>query len=727
MKSNTITCLLAIFYVVAGSVHAETINYVSSALWTDANEVRVAGEYAYCDFDNGLLILDIAEPSTPTLVSQMPLGGNQRKLCVSGDYLYIANDIYGLQVVDIADPENPVLLYSYSTEHEAIGISIFEGHAFVTTTWDDESTGDDYSEMLIYDLSNPAEPEQIGQFSAYFSLPFTDVFATDSLIFATYGGSRLIEGYDITFGGLAVFDMNDISNPAMIGDYQTHEAGFNSVFADNEHAFVANSGKGLQIFNVQYLGTIFLESEHSTPGTAWDISVAGNYAFIADAGEGIQVFDITDTGSPELTANYQDGHYILNFDIANDYVFTSSRTSVRIIDISEPFNAFLAGSITTPYAVDHVSVSGNLAGVSLDNSGFQLIDIADPYNPVMAGHSDVSDRVHASFLDGDFAYVVDFSSGFQIFDISYPDNPVLEGALYLNGETHDLYIAGDYAYIASGLDGLRILDISNREQPEVIGSFDYQGYAKGVCVSGNYAYATADAFGLRIINIADPSSPQLVSTIETPGRASQVCVSGDYAYVADGYNGDLLIIDITNPAFPDLAGSFDVQGGSVYDVTVSDNFAFVATGDLQVIDISDSENPVYVAGYNTPGFVQNIFVADNYIYIADDASLMILHFDPQTGIISDTSVLPGQYSIAQNYPNPFNASTTITYRLTETGHISVEIFDLLGRKIETLVDSRQSAGNHQVAWNASNQTSGIYFYKIRGGGLSERKKMILLK
>lgn len=95
-------------------------------------------------------------------------------------------------------------------------------------------------------------------------------------------------------------------------------------------------------------------------------------------------------------------------------------------------------------------------------------------------------------------------------------------------------------------------------------------------------------------------------------------------------------------------------------------------------------------------------------------------------------ILPTSYSVSQNYPNPFNASTVIRYSLPENSRVRIEIYNILGQKVRTLVDEHQTAGYKTIEWNganASNQTvaSGVYFYKIDMGKHSEVKQMTMLK
>ena len=89
--------------------------------------------------------------------------------------------------------------------------------------------------------------------------------------------------------------------------------------------------------------------------------------------------------------------------------------------------------------------------------------------------------------------------------------------------------------------------------------------------------------------------------------------------------------------------------------------------------------------------------------------------------------VPIQFELLQNYPNPFNPSTVIDYQIPEVGEVELTIFNILGEKINTLLKSYQSAGSYQVTFNAEDNTSGIYLYKLTVGNLSQIRKMILMK
>jgi len=118
-----------------------------------------------------------------------------------------------------------------------------------------------------------------------------------------------------------------------------------------------------------------------------------------------------------------------------------------------------------------------------------------------------------------------------------------------------------------------------------------------------------------------------------------------------------------------------------------------------------------------------IYIDDVYIF----ADTVLTSVEKETG-----SALPKEYSLAQNYPNPFNPVTTIHYELPKDDHVAIEIYNILGTRIATLVDIAHKAGRYELVWNGRNDSgaqvsSGVYFYKLKTRSFTDVKKMILIK
>jgi hypothetical protein len=155
------------------------------------------------------------------------------------------------------------------------------------------------------------------------------------------------------------------------------------------------------------------------------------------------------------------------------------------------------------------------------------------------------------------------------------------------------------------------------------------------------------------------------------------------------------------------------------------------TGDFRLSEDSCGylvDSPCIDAG--DPGILDNLHgcdwgleypVSDMGIYGGNNG-------DFQTGVeYDDITLLPESIFNLQNYPNPFNAATTISFTLPYESHISLTVYDILGRRVETLVDRVLPAGSNCIRWDASGNKSGTYLYVIKMGSSAEANKLVLLK
>ncbi|MBK6915387.1 MAG: T9SS type A sorting domain-containing protein [Ignavibacteriales bacterium] len=85
------------------------------------------------------------------------------------------------------------------------------------------------------------------------------------------------------------------------------------------------------------------------------------------------------------------------------------------------------------------------------------------------------------------------------------------------------------------------------------------------------------------------------------------------------------------------------------------------------------------------------------------------------------------FELSQNIPNPFNPSTSISYSIPENAFVTLKIYDVLGNEVEVLINEQKESGNYQIDFNASELSSGIYYYTLTAGNFTSTKKMILVK
>jgi len=142
---------------------------------------------------------------------------------------------------------------------------------------------------------------------------------------------------------------------------------------------------------------------------------------------------------------------------------------------------------------------------------------------------------------------------------------------------------------------------------------------------------------------------------------------------------------------------------------------------------SGTRNALHEITFNRNGI--GLIAGDNGTILRTNISNLL---SPVEG--PHTSTLPNQFDLAQNYPNPFNPSTAISFQLSAVSFVTLEVFDILGRRVATLVDAMRSPGAHVVQWDGSGHSSGVYFYRLRARDAStgserfvETKKMLLIR
>lgn len=148
-------------------------------------------------------------------------------------------------------------------------------------------------------------------------------------------------------------------------------------------------------------------------------------------------------------------------------------------------------------------------------------------------------------------------------------------------------------------------------------------------------------------------------------------------------------------------------------------------------DVTDSVMLAFDASWLDVGEYTGTITVDGSDIYHNEPTVTIpvtMHISDVVGVDDYTdNDLPREFGLAQNYPNPFNPQTTLKYALPKDSHVTIQIFDLLGRKVTTLVDENKEAGVYEVIWNADKAASGVYFYRMQADDFSKTNKMLLLR
>jgi hypothetical protein len=235
--------------------------------------------------------------------------------------------------------------------------------------------------------------------------------------------------------------------------------------------------------------------------------------------------------------------------------------------------------------------------------------------------------------------------------------------------------------------------------------------------------------GDNVISIA-------VSDLNNDGRQDIASVNyfdGNFLTMFNQSGGSFEVNQrFTYSSLPTYAVAADLDGDSWKELIIKKQ----ATGQNVLIMRNQGFGQYVEAGELTVGdYPMAICVAD-FDYDGDidfatanlgEGSISVLLNQTTTSIDASDGNIPKSFAFAPNYPNPFNAQTTIEYDIPENGRVTLNIYDILGHKVATLVNEYQQAGHYQVIWDAGNMATGVYYGKLQSGNKIASQKMVLLK
>lgn len=335
---------------------------------------------------------------------------------------------------------------------------------------------------------------------------------------------------------------------------------------------------------------------------------------------GVEIWDVSDFENPARlaripTTSYPRGGVFAEGDLL--YVITVA-DGVYIYDISDINNIIETGHYPIPSSnlVWNSAMSGELIFCACGTGGCRIIDISDPYDPQIAGI--VGGATSGVWVENNLLYTVSSSLGLKIHDVSDPGAVNTLGDLSLEGYPSRVCASDNYAYVANSTSnpggGVQVVDVSDPENPVLAGA--YSGFASYIAMSGQTVVTTGGGSGCTFLDVSDPASPQMIHHMKLPWSMNELYVSGDLGFT--GSNG-FRVFDISDKSAPEQIGYHETAGSLVAvsgETAVYIPKSMGGNNPVNIMDVSDPENPVKRGTYMAPVMTYDIDLVDQYAFIA---------------------------------------------------------------------------------------------------------------
>jgi|GEM_PF-1088697 len=592
----------------------------------DARRVAVSGSYAFVAAGTvGIQVVDISNPDSPVVVGGLDTPGTAQDVALSGSYAYVTDYPAGLLVIDISSPTSPVIVGTADTPGGASAVTVSGSFAYVA----------DGGSLQIINVSDPASPLVVASVDIFPQAIDVAVSGNHAYVAVSSGG---------TLSGLSGVQVVDITNPA------SPISGVR-VYTPQIAQTIAVSGSRLYVGYWEFLGFAIMSIENpdapsviggwrnsgdplGIANVVYDIAISGSMAYAATS-RGFFCVDVTTAAG---YTRFYDPRISFGTAVSDSYAYATLGTSGLQIFAAPPIGA--VGRMTTLASGSGLAISGSYAYVLEQGftfqqfnfpTGLEVANVSDSRHPKRVGYCPLSGQVRDVSVEGLHAYVANYDLGLQVIDVSNPAAPVVIGTADTPGLASGVAVSGTYAYVADNPSGLQVIDVSNPASPVIVANLAVPS-AQKVIISGNYAYVSGS-----IVDITNPTSPVIVAS-NGALASSALAISGPYAYVGSGSN--VLIIDVSNPLSNPILGSVPTPG-SPFDIAVSGNYAYVAEGsfDLQVIDVTNPTSPALLGGTSMPLGSLQVAANNSHVYITQAVSIVRAFVTPP-----DLEVLPTQCS-----------------------------------------------------------------------------------
>ncbi len=587
---------LAILFIATlafGQYDSENFDFVASLVDGSVESICATGDYVFLGEGSSLNVVDVSDPTNPHVIGSEYLPGLIEAICIRDERAYIANGDLGFYIVNVENPERPLIMGYTDSMSNAVDVVSDGDYAYVVSDYRLHivDVRDPYSPRIVHSMNTPerANAVTISGNTLYFTYGFDGIRIVD---ISTPESPVVLSNIDvINIDDLAVWDDKlfarstastvkmryyNVSDPEAPVQIEDSLGGFHptKIFARDGRLYATSSEHLVRIYDIA--DTLELLGEMVSYGGSYEVFANGDFVYSVGSTYGFNVIDASDPSSPEILGSFPTGDHFWTVQVeGNRCYFASGLAGVTIVDISDFDSTEIIGVYRdTEYCLS-VTVRDSIVFIADATAGFKIVDMTDIESPVLLSEIDGSYTRHIELHDT-LLFLSDNSEGIRIFNISDLEAPVEIGSFDTEGRSYLSVYEEGLLYVADGGNGLVILDVTDPTAPELLSTMDFTTIID-IALDGQYIYAACDRFDLNVINVGDPTDPFEVERYYTSSACYGVSISENILYLAVMHSG-VQAFDITDPLDLLEVGHFNTQGYG-RDVYAMDSLCFVADGD----------------------------------------------------------------------------------------------------------------------------------------------------
>lgn len=678
-------------------------------------DIAARGKHLYAVMNQDVLIIDFSDLANVHETGKVTTSGWIEDLAVQGNYVYTASEDQGMSVVDVSDPAHPAkkATFRQSDSDYYVQIRVQDHYAYAANS---------YNGLTIIDISNPEAPALAGTFTQADG----DFNASQLAVSGNYAY------IDRGWGEVIFLNISNPVSPQLKGAYNVNN--LTGLTTYSRIVYAADS----------YTGIYAVSNDNPDAGLPCHFAgeVSGEWSCPKIYLEGDVTIPAGDTLC--ITESVQKVFALGPYQIRVEGVLIAKGPKNERVDLSGNRILF-SGNDWRGIYFNNLNESG--AGTSLiENCRFDYGDKRDmSYQGGGAIAIYNSDKVivrHSVFYKnvarlGGAIYIENASPKIEdcYFEINGRGGVNTEemyteggGAMYIknaNPYLHRLRFTKNGAH--SG--GAMVIDGCSPTLSNVL--FDQNisgGLAGAVAITSDISNPAA----ARFVNVtmADNEAPsgggalQLMGPATHPEIINSILFGNDKPEIYINSGTPTVTYSIVDSAVTESwFGTGCLSDDPRFDESGEINYHLMATScgaGINSVSI-DAGHPDSMDTYLDCSAGLGTARADMGYYGGRYADL-------STGIGGENAeIIPQKLTLKQNYPNPFNPTTIIRYRVTLAGQVNLIVFKLLGQKVATLVDLKQSPGEYSISFDASRLSSGVYFYRLTAGHFVQTRKMLLVR